>query len=171
MLGKSELNTQLNLMEVPLLHFIDPSHELCRLAKKIDWHEVEKDFAMYYSKVGAPSVPLKTIVGLTILKQVYGESERTAIGRWLENPYWQHFCGEVYFQNKSPFYFSDFGHFRKRIGTEGMDKLLSRAVNAFDKQSEKAFRTSSRRSGKKEQGFLNKMIFRVGNYLTRISSH
>ena len=63
------------------------------------------------------------MIGLILLKQVYRYSDKNALVHWVENPYWQHFCGQVYFQHKAPFYFSDFSHFRKRIGNEGDKKL------------------------------------------------
>lgn len=171
MLGKTEKNPQLNLMEVPLVHFIQADHSLCQLAKKINWEAVEKDFEGYYSKLGAPSIPLRTMVGLTMLKQVYQESDRTAIERWLENPYWQHFCGEVYFQIKPPFYFSDFGSFRKRIGTGGMEKLEKLAVEIFGKPAEKAFPASPKsQRHEKQQGFFKKSLNRLGHFLLKTSS-
>lgn len=50
-----------------------------------------------------------------------------------KNPYWQHFCGEVYFQYKLPFDPSDFVHFRHRIGPEGMNKIFKQSIDLFDK--------------------------------------
>jgi IS5 family transposase len=50
-----------------------------------------------------------------------------------KNPYWQHFCGEVYFQYKLPFDPSDFVHFRHRIEPEGMKKIFKQSIDLFDK--------------------------------------
>ncbi|MBN1952085.1 MAG: transposase [Bacteroidales bacterium] len=50
----------------------------------------------------------------------------------MENPYWQHFCGEVYFQYKLPFNPSDFVHFRHRIGPKGMEKIFKASIDLFD---------------------------------------
>jgi transposase, IS5 family len=155
MLGKTEKNPQLNLTEVPLVHFISSDHELCILAKKINWNEVEKDFAVYYSTKGAPSIPIRTMVGLTILKQIFHYGDKTAIEHWLENPYWQHFCGEVYFQNKAPFYYSDFGHFKKRIGKVGEEKIIKLTASLFGKAGEKAFKPVTKKDRKdKNDGLL-----------------
>jgi len=76
-----------------------------------------------YGKVSRPSVPIRTIVGLLLLKQMYGLENETIVARCLENPYWQHFCGEVYSQYNLPFDPSDFVHFRKHIGEEGMKNI------------------------------------------------
>jgi len=116
-----------------LLSFINPNHELCQLAKKIDWDQLEKDLAPNYSEIGRPAVPVRTIVGLLLLKQIYNLGDETVMERWLENPYWQHFCGEVYFQYRHPFDPSDFVHFRKRIGEEGMKRIFRESVHLFSK--------------------------------------
>jgi transposase, IS5 family len=169
MLGKSDKNPQLNLTEVPMIHFIDPEHELCRLAKKINWDDVEKDFSRYYSTKGAPSVPVRIMVGLILLKQVYRYSDKNALLHWLENPYWQHFCGQVYFRHKPPFYFSDFSHFRKRIGNDGNKRIAELGNDVFGKAMEKGMKFSGRRSH--EQGnVIVRSINRLGNYLVKISA-
>ena len=43
---------------------------------------------------------------------------------WIQNPYWQYFCGEQYFRETAPCDPSDLVHFRKRIGKEGSEFLL-----------------------------------------------
>jgi transposase, IS5 family len=169
MLGKSDKNPQLNLDEVPMLHFIDPDHELCRLAKKINWDNVEKDFARFYSTKGAPSVPVRIMAGLILLKQVYRYSDKNALAQWLENPYWQHFCGQVYFQHKPPFYYSDFSHFRKRIGSEGDKMITSLGREVFGTSMQKGMKSSGKQS--REPGnFIARSINRVGNFLVRATS-
>ena len=110
------------MFKTVLVSFINQEHELCLLAKKIDWVSLEKEFAPLYGIVGRPSIPIRTIVGLLLLKQMYNLGDETVVERYLENPYWQHFCGEVYFQYRLPFDPSDFVHFRHRIGKDGMEK-------------------------------------------------
>jgi IS5 family transposase len=101
------------------------------LAKKIDWVNLEKEFAPLYGTVGRPSIPIRTIVGLLLLKQMYNLGDETVVERYLENPYWQHFCGEVYFQYRLPFDPSDFVHFRHRIGKDGMEKIFKQSIDLF----------------------------------------
>jgi IS5 family transposase len=132
MLKKLPVQPQLEIFKTVLTSFIHPEHELCLLAKKIDWQGLEDEFAPLYGKVGRPSVPIRTIVGLLLLKQMYNLGDETVVERYLENPYWQHFCGEVYFQYKLPFDPSDFVHFRKRIGEEGMKKIFKQSIDLFD---------------------------------------
>lgn len=133
MLKKLPVQPQLEMFKTVLTSFIHPEHELCLLAKKIDWESLEEEFAPLYSKVGRPSIPIRTIVGLLLLKQMYNLGDETVIERYLENPYWQHFCGEVYFQYNLPFDPSDFVHFRHRIGPEGMEKIFKASIDLFEK--------------------------------------
>lgn len=65
---------------------------------------------------------------------MYNLGDETVVERYLENPYWQHFCGEVYFQNKLPLDPSDFVHFRKCIGEKGMNKIFMQSVDLFGKE-------------------------------------
>jgi len=131
MLKKLPVQPQLEMFKTVLVSFIHPEHELCLLAKEIDWDNLEKEFAPLYGKVGRPSIPIRTIVGLLLLKQMYNLGDETVIARYLENPYWQHFCGEIYFQYNLPFDPSDFVHFRKRIGEEGMKKIFKQSIDLY----------------------------------------
>jgi len=134
MLKKLPVNPQLEMFKTVLTSFIHPDHKLCLLAREIDWASLEKEFAPLYGNVGRPSIPIRTIVGLLLLKQMYNLGDETVVDRYLENPYWQHFCGEVYFQYKLPFDPSDFVHFRKRIGEEGMEKIFKQSIDLYGEQ-------------------------------------
>ena len=89
MLKKLPVQPQLEMFKTVLTSFIHPDHDLCQLARKIDWDYLEKEFSPLYGKVGRPSVPIRTIVGLLILKQMYDLGDETVLDRYLENPYWQ----------------------------------------------------------------------------------
>jgi len=58
-----------------------------------------------------------------MLKRMFNESDRSALLRCIENSYWQYFCGEVTFQNDSPFDQAKPIKFRQRIGEEGAEKV------------------------------------------------
>ena len=94
---------------------------------------MEQEFAPLYGKVDRPLIPIQTIVGLLLLKQMYNLGDETVLERYLENPYWQHFCGEVYFQYTFPFDASDFAHFRHKIGPGGMKKIFKQSIDLLDK--------------------------------------
>jgi IS5 family transposase len=132
MKGKNIKNPQLNVFRVPLISVINMEHELVLLAQRIDWEKVEKDFSIYYPELGRPAVPIRKMVGSMLLKQMYNLGDETFVARWIENPYWQYFCGETYFQYDEPYDPSDFVHFRKRIGEEGAQKILKLSISLFD---------------------------------------
>lgn len=135
MVGKTEKNPQLSIFRIPLVQFIDLEHPLCILARKIDWDSVEKDFGNYYKNFGRPSIPIRKMVGLIMLKHLKNLSDESLAAGWKENPYWQYFCGEVNFQTSGPFDPSEFVHFRKRIGEEGAEKILKLTVMLFGKEA------------------------------------
>lgn len=134
MLKKLPAQPQLEMFKTVLTSFINPQHELCLLAKEIDWECLEKEFAPLYAEVGRPSIPIRTIVGLLLLKQIYNLGDETVMDRYIDSPYCQHFCGEIYFRYEYPFDPSDFVHFRKRIGEEGMKKIFKQSIDLFGKE-------------------------------------
>jgi IS5 family transposase len=135
MIGKTDKKPQLNIFKIPLNQYIDLNHELCLLSKKIDWDKVEEDFSEYYCQDnGRPSIPIRKIVGVILLKRVYNQSDENVVERWKENPYWQYFCGETYFQHKQPFDPTELIKFRQRIGETGAEKILSLSIHLFDKK-------------------------------------
>ncbi len=48
--------------------------------------------------------------------------------KWVENPYWQYFCGEVTFQHELPCDFTTLGKWRKRIAAQGFEDLLKETI-------------------------------------------
>ncbi len=128
MIGKSPNEKQKHLFLPNLTDFINLQHELCLLAKKIDWQQFETDLAPLYSMVGTPAKPIRLMVGLLILKQIYNLGDETVMSEWVSNPYFQYFCGEVVFQWKFPCDPSDLVHFRHRIGVEGVEKILAVSI-------------------------------------------
>lgn len=128
MIGKSPNENQKHLFLPNLTDFINLRHELCLLANKIDWQQFESDFAPLYSNFGAPAKPIRLMVGVLILKQLYDLGDETVMEEWVSNPYFQHFCGEVVFQWQFPCDPSDLVHFRHRIGIEGVEKILATSI-------------------------------------------
>ena len=132
MKGKFIKHPQLNVFQTPLVSIINMDHELVLLANRIDWKSVDKEFSIYYPYMGRRAVLVRKMVGSMILKQMYNLGDETFVVRWIENPYWQYFCGETFFQYDQPFDPSEFVHFRKRIGEVGAQKILKLSINLFD---------------------------------------
>ncbi|QQS51028.1 MAG: IS5 family transposase [Bacteroidota bacterium] len=135
MVAKTERHPQLSIFRTPLKQFINLDHEICVLADRIDWESVTNDFKGYYTEFGRPSVPLRRMIGLVLLKYIYNLSDENIVDRWVENPYWQYFTGETNFQTDKPFDPSEFVHFRKRIGEKGAERLLKLSIDIFGKEA------------------------------------
>ena len=134
MIGKSPVQGQKNLFQPLLKEFIDMNHALVLLSEEINWKALEEDFSSFYSNIGTPSKPIRLMCGLLILKQVYDFGDETLIPAWISNPYMQHFCGETHFQWQQPCDPSDLVHFRKRIGTGGIEKIFAQSIRIHGKQ-------------------------------------
>ncbi len=125
----------MNIFQTPLAQFINKGHELCQLADQIDWQSVENEFSSYYCPDnGRPSIPIRKIVGVLLLKMMFSHSDESVVKRWQENPYWQYFCGETFFQHEKPFDPTELIKFRKRICEEGAGKLLKLSLNLFSRK-------------------------------------
>ena len=126
-LGKLGQNER-ELFRTRLEDMIDPNHELALLANKIDWQYFEKEFKDYYSNKGAPSIPLRTMIGCLMLKQLYNLGDDRLPEYWVRDVYFQYFSGGVFFEHRFPFAPSDFVHFRKRVGDSGIAKIFAYSV-------------------------------------------
>jgi len=119
-----------DLFRSRLDNLLDQRHELYRLAELIDWSEFDRAFGeLYCPDNGSPAKSTRLMVGLHYLKHAFGLSDEAVVHRWVENPYWQFFCGEVYFQHQLPIDPSSLTRFRQRIGESGCEKILAVSVS------------------------------------------
>ncbi|MGI6572395.1 MAG: IS5 family transposase [Fermentimonas sp.] len=134
MLGKLPEKGQRDLFRPMLKDFIDMNHELVLLADKIDWSYFEEEFAPLYSERGAPSVPIRLMVGCLLLKHLYNLGDERVPEYWIRDVYFQYFCGCEFFEHEFPFDPSDFVHFRNRVGEEGIGKIFAYSVRLHGKK-------------------------------------
>ena len=121
--------TQGNLFHGDIVSQLDPRDPLLVLSEAIPWHEFEQAFCVHYdADKGRPSIPIRTMVGLLILKQLENLSDDQVVLQWKRNPYYQAFCGMKSFQLKTPCDASELSHFRKRIGSEGVKQIFRMSV-------------------------------------------
>ncbi len=57
-------------------------------------------------------------------------SGEEVVSQWLENPYWQYFCGNEYFEHDFPIDASSMTRWRQRVEQAGMEKLLGETIRA-----------------------------------------
>ena len=125
---KQETSACDDLFRMRLEQMLDQRHALYRLSGKIDWSAVEERFGGLYAEEGRPGVPIRLMVGLHYLKHAFNESDETVVARWVENPYWQYFCGEEYFRHEMPIDPSQMTRFRDRVGDKGCEFMLGLTV-------------------------------------------
>jgi len=101
---------------------------LLLLAKKISWQLFEDEFKPLYSENGRPAKSIRLMVGLLLLKQLENLSDERVVEAWVQNPYFQAFCGMRHFQWCFPCNPSELVHFRKRIGESGAEKIFQASV-------------------------------------------
>ena len=125
---------QLELGAVLLESFINMKDELVILGNVIDWeHFCRKFGASFHESQGRPGLPTRLMVGLTYLKYLHNLSDEKVIKQFLQNPYWQYFCGFIYFQKEAPLEGSSLTRFRERLGEEGAEELLKQTVEVAKK--------------------------------------
>src|SRR5215469_4750885 len=93
---------QSHLLYQDLLEQLNPKDPLLLLGKEISWECFERDFTPLYSLMGRPAKPIRLMVGLLLLKQIENLSDERVVEAWVQNPYYQAFCGMEHFQWSLP---------------------------------------------------------------------
>jgi IS5 family transposase len=129
-MGKPRDNRQKDLLRPALDEIIDPGHALVRLAREIDWDFLDGRFgSVCRAGPGQPPLPSRLVAGLLILKHMHDLSDEVLCDRWLENPYYQYFCGEESFQHRLPFDRSSMTRWRQRLGEEQLAALIQESLS------------------------------------------
>jgi IS5 family transposase len=124
---KHETTGSGDLFRARLDQIINMKHELVQLALKIDWDFLDGEIAPVYSDKGRPGIEARFVIGLLLLKHIYGLSDEGVCDRWVYDPYFQHFTGAEFFQHEFPHERSDLSHWRKRLG-EKLELLLAESL-------------------------------------------
>src|ERR1700744_1448976 len=124
---KPKTTVEGDLFRARLDQIIDMKHALAQLAGKIDWAWIDDEIAPLYSDKGRPGIETRFVVGLLLLKHIYGLSDEGVCERWVHDPYFQFFTGEEFFQHAFPHERSDLSHWRKRLGDK-LELLLAESL-------------------------------------------
>lgn len=118
-----------DLFRSRLDQIIDLRHALVKLAGVIDWRFLEAQFgAAYTDAPGRPPLPTRLMAGLAILKHLHNLSDEALCERWVENPYFQFFCGEEFFRHELVFDRSSLTRWRQRMGEEKLASLVQESL-------------------------------------------
>ena len=110
-------------------------HPLVKLSQAIEWSNFEAEFGKQMSSEGGrPALATRLMVGLHYLKALYNESDESVVAKWVENPYWQYFCGAQTFQHEFPCHPTSLVKWRQRVGAAGVEKLLKQVLHSATQQ-------------------------------------
>ena len=124
-------NTQRELFRIELIQIIDSGHGLVKLAKTVNWDQLEEVFGQTYCPDnGRPAISTRLMVALHYLKYTHNLSDDDVVAGWVENPYWQYFSGMKWFEHKMPIHPSSMSRWRKRVGDAGAEQLLKQTIEA-----------------------------------------
>lgn len=125
-------NRQEDLFRNRLSNQINLRHELVKLSEQIPWDELDKECSDIFderSDTGRPASPVRLIIGLLLLQYMHNLSDEKVVQMWIENSYWQYFCGYDYLQWDLPVDPSSLTRWRQRLGVEKLEKILSMTVS------------------------------------------
>lgn len=129
MMNETPVQLELERHGAILEKIINRQHALVILADRIDWKGFEELFSVTFDPGnGRPGLPTRLMVGLHYLKYAYDLSDDDVLAGWTENPYWQYFCGGVYFEHKLPLDSSSMTRWRERMAEAGAEKLLEETI-------------------------------------------
>ena len=131
---KFKRDPQLDLFKTELNRIINFNHPLAKLAKQIDWAAFDKEFETHFTDEGRPAIATRLMVSLHYLKYMHNLSDEETVARWVENPYWQYLSGRQFFEYKMPIDPSSMTRWRKRIGVDGAELLLSQTIQTAIEQ-------------------------------------
>ncbi len=118
-----------DLFRARLDQIVDLKHPLAKLGRAIDWGFLEESFGSVYSdSPGQPPLATRLMAGLAILKHMHDLSDEVLCARWVENPYYQLFCGEEFFQHELVLDRSSLTRWRQRLGEEKLVALLQESL-------------------------------------------
>ena len=119
----------------PLRKMLNPQHSLYLLAEAINWQGFDEQFgSLYADGIGRPALSTRLLVALHYIKHLYDLSDDLVLAGFLENPYWQFFCGMEYFQHQLPCDPTSLVKWRKRVGATGIEQLLKETLEAAKRQ-------------------------------------
>jgi IS5 family transposase len=133
---------QIGLFGSRLEDLLDSTHPLYVLAGSINWQRFEDKFGVHFAESsGRPALPTRLVVGLEYLKYTFNESDESVVSKFVENPYWQFFCGLEHFTHKFPCHPTSLVKWRSRVGFKGCEDMLAETLEVA-KRSELATQES-----------------------------
>ena len=127
--ASAHTDPQRDLFRIELQHLVDHRHPLVQLADQIQWAEFDVAFApLFCADNGRTACPVRLMVGLHYLKHTFDLSDEDTVAQWVENPYWQYFCGGKFFEHQLPIDPSSMSRWRGRLKEAGVETMLAELI-------------------------------------------
>jgi IS5 family transposase len=127
--ASAHTDPQRDLFRVELHQLIDRRHPLVQLADQIHWEEFHATFApLFCPDNGRAACPVRLMVGLHYLKHTFDLSDEDTVAQWVENPYWQYFCGGKFFEHTLPIHPSSMSRWRSHLREAGVETMLAELI-------------------------------------------
>jgi len=92
-----------DLFRQRLDELVNPRHPLAQLAQHVDWSVFGHEWTGFFpSHRDRPATRPRLVAGLLYLQHAFALSDEEVMLGWVENPYWQLFRGETWFQHQPP---------------------------------------------------------------------
>ncbi|MFM8933254.1 MAG: IS5 family transposase [Gemmataceae bacterium] len=118
-----------DLFHVALDRVINLDHPLAKLTEEFDWELIHTEIEpLFCDTNGRPGADSRVVVGLFYLKSAFNLSDEQLLARWVENPYWQWFCGFRTMQHEAPIDPTTLTRWRSRLGAEKLELLLKQTL-------------------------------------------
>ncbi len=79
MKSNSPNQSQSTFLYQGLKEILNLKEPLYQLSDKMPWGEIEKEFEKYYVNFGRPAKPIRRMVSLLLLKQIYNLGDETVV--------------------------------------------------------------------------------------------
>ena len=127
--ASAHTDPQRDLFHIELQHLVDRRHPLVQLADQIHWEQFDAAFApLFCADNGRAACPVRLMVGLHYLKHSFDLSDEDTVAQWVENPYWQYFCGGKFFEHRLPIDPSSLSRWRGRLKEAGVEQMLAELI-------------------------------------------
>jgi len=118
-----------DLFHVALDRVINLDHPLAKLTEEFDWELIRTEIEpLFCDTNGRPGADSRVVVGLFYLKSAFNLSDEQLLARWVENPYWQWFCGFRTMQHEPPIDPTTLTRWHSRLGAEKLGLLLKQTL-------------------------------------------
>ena len=129
---KKAASSQVNLFLQPFTENLNPQNPIIQLANDIDWNTLTLKLSQNKRKStpGQPPKETRLVIGILMLQHMFNFSDENMVKQWVQNPYWQYFCGYANLQWNPPLEASTLTRWRNRLKEKGMQQILSATIDS-----------------------------------------